>query len=202
MKNKIYIGLGIILFGVVTSYIAFSWSEPTSMPSDYDVPINTSNKPQDVAEGKPVVGNLDAEKLGGYTASDILNLIGGRATYQIVEGTTCPPGTILTSKYYEEKTCDGGFSYFCEQATDEEGNYIEGCEKVRRWWNFTIGGSWGVDSPSEIRHETSDADCEPAHTSSNEFYCERVTKDYWTQRYTCEDPPITHVLCLTISDPE
>ena len=72
MKNKIYIGLGIILFGVVTSYIAFSWTEPTLMPSDYAVPINTSHKEQSVDVNKPVIENLDADKLDGLHANEIM----------------------------------------------------------------------------------------------------------------------------------
>jgi hypothetical protein len=73
MKNKTFIFLSVILFGIIVSYIALGWQEPTgNMPIEYKAPINTSIETQDVAEGKPVVTNLDADKVDGYEASDLL----------------------------------------------------------------------------------------------------------------------------------
>ena len=66
MKNKTFIFLSVILFGIIVSYIALGWQEPTgNMPIEYKAPINTSIETQDVAEGKPVVTNLDADKVDG-----------------------------------------------------------------------------------------------------------------------------------------
>ena len=73
MKNKILILSSVLCLGIIISYVAFGWSEPTgSMPSEYKIPINTSIESQDVTEGKPVVANLDADKVDGYEASDLL----------------------------------------------------------------------------------------------------------------------------------
>jgi len=73
MKNKPFIFLSVILFGVIVSYIALGWQEPQgNMPTDYKAPINTSIEAQDVTEGKPVVANLDADKVDGYEASELL----------------------------------------------------------------------------------------------------------------------------------
>lgn len=73
MKNKILILSSVLCLGVVASYVAFGWSEPTgSMPGEYKIPINTSVESQDVAEGKPVIVNLDSDKVDGYNASDLL----------------------------------------------------------------------------------------------------------------------------------
>lgn len=73
MKNKILIFSSVFLFGIIISYIAFGWSEPTgSMPSSYKAPINTSIEIQDVDAGKPVITNLDADKVDGFHSSDLL----------------------------------------------------------------------------------------------------------------------------------
>lgn len=73
MKNKILIFSSVLLFGVIVSYIVFGWDEPTTpMPTDYRPPLNTSNNTQDVDVGKPVITNLDADKVDGYEASDLL----------------------------------------------------------------------------------------------------------------------------------
>ncbi len=119
MKNKIYIGLGIILFGVITSYVAFSWSEPTSMPSGYLVPINTSDRPQDVAQGKPVVGNLDVEMVGGYTSSDLLGLMGGGGTNMVI-----PIAATVTPE-----ACPTGWLDFGVLSITAGGHYTRYCYK-------------------------------------------------------------------------
>lgn len=73
MKNRILIFSSVFLFGIIVSYIAFGWSEPTgSMPSSYKAPINTSIEIQDVDAGKPVITNLDADKVDGFHSSDLL----------------------------------------------------------------------------------------------------------------------------------
>ncbi|MGI6341347.1 MAG: hypothetical protein ACOX0B_04060 [Minisyncoccales bacterium] len=73
MNNKPFIFLSVILFGIIVSYIALGWQEPQgNMPTDYKAPINTSIETQNVTEGKPVVANLDADKVDGYEASDLL----------------------------------------------------------------------------------------------------------------------------------
>ncbi|MDD4528228.1 MAG: hypothetical protein PHF25_09430 [Candidatus Margulisbacteria bacterium] len=73
MKNKILILSSVLCLGIVASYVAFGWSEPTgSMPSDYKTPLNTSIETQDVTAGKPVVVNLDSDQVDGYNASDLL----------------------------------------------------------------------------------------------------------------------------------
>lgn len=73
MKNKILILSSVLCLGVIISYVAFGWSEPTgSMPSEYKTPINTSIDSQDVSEGKPVIVNLNSDQVDGYNASDLL----------------------------------------------------------------------------------------------------------------------------------
>ena len=73
MKNKILIFSSVLFLGVVASYVAFGWSEPTgSMPGEYKIPINTSIESQDVAAGKPVIVNLNSDQVDGYNASDLL----------------------------------------------------------------------------------------------------------------------------------
>jgi hypothetical protein len=42
------------------------------MPTDYKIPLNTTVESQDVAEGKPVVKNLDSDTVDGYHAPDFL----------------------------------------------------------------------------------------------------------------------------------
>ena len=200
MRNKILIFSGVILFGVIVSYIAFGWSEPTgNMPSDYRVPLNTSANAQDVDPNKPVIGNLNVEKLGGYTASDLLGLIGGPASYEIVEGTACPTGTILISKYYAQKTCTDNYAY-CEQMKDANGNYVEGCQNVIRPYNVTIGPGWALDPSFKKTMIISWMSCSPAWaTNSGTFYCS--SSNYQQYQSTCQ-APITHVLCLTVTSPE
>jgi len=201
MRNKIFIFSAVILFGIIVSYVVFSWSEPTgNMPSSYKTPINTSIETQDVAAGKPVIGNLNVEKLGGYSVSDILALIGGNqpASYQIVEGTSCPTGTILTSKYYAKKTCTYDYAY-CEQMKDANGNYVEGCQTVIRPYNITVGPGWALDPSSKSAWIMSWMSCSPAWaTNSGTFYCS--SSNYQQYQATCQ-APITHVLCLTIDTP-
>lgn len=100
MRNKIRIFLGVLLFGVIVSYIVFGWSEPTgSMPSSYKAPINTSIETQDVDEGKPVITNLDSDKVDGYEASDLLASVGGSANMVVPIASSetpaaCPSGWV------------------------------------------------------------------------------------------------------------
>ena len=179
-----------ILFGIIVSYVVFSWSEPTgNMPSSYKTPINTSIETQDVAAGKPVIGNLNVEKLGGYSVSDILALIGGNqpASYQIVEGTSCPTGTILTSKYYAKKTCTYN-SRTCSTPNNS-------CAIQDQQHQISTGPSgWGTDPSKSTSYVTSISYCQREGNS-----CSWGSQTFGT--FTCQ-APITHVLCLTVDAPQ
>jgi len=101
MKNKILILSSVLCLGIVVSYVAFGWSEPVgSMPSEYKIPINTSIESQDVTEGKPVVVNLNSDKVDGYNASDLLGATTSSSSNMVVSiassGTPagCPMGWI------------------------------------------------------------------------------------------------------------
>lgn len=193
MKNKILILSSVILLGVVVSYIVFGWSEPTSsMPSDYKTPINTSIETQDVSEGKPVITNLNVDKLDGYEASDILALVGGSqdAAFEIVEGTSCPAGTILTSTYYGATTCSVAglqckpfYVYSTLQACNWEMAYF-GCTTQAGWFQDSPSCPFYVITTPCTMNATNDG-CISGNISNQTCY-----------------GTVTHVLCLTISDPE
>jgi hypothetical protein len=62
-----------MVFGVIISYGVFGWSEPSgTMPTDYKIPLNTTAESQDVAEGKPVVDNFNADEVDGYDAAELM----------------------------------------------------------------------------------------------------------------------------------
>ena len=160
MKNKILIFSGVILFGVIVSYIAFGWSEPTgNMPSDYKAPINTSIEAQDVTEGKPVVANLDADKVDGYEASELLaatTAASGTSTLNLVVAQfaknnptlgfpDCPAGFIPISRWFCEYQTQNVISAFY----DTYSNY-----RTRASLN-------GVDMPLEFKvpKNTQQASC-------------------------------------------
>ena len=194
MRNKIFIFSAVILFGIIVSYVVFSWSEPTgNMPTNYKPPLNTSANAQDVDPNKPVIGNLNVEKLGGYTASDLLGLIGGPASYEIVEGTACPTGTILTSKYYAQKTCSYSYSY----CTSEN----QTCVTKQASVDYSTGFGWALD-PSYVKRNVYSFICNGSAT----FHDDGTLNTCGTQTdaqysVTCQ-APITHVLCLTVTSPE
>jgi len=203
MKNKPFIFLSVILFGIIVSYVVFSWSEPTgNMPTNYKPPLNTSANAQDVDPNKPVIGNLNVEKLGGYTASDLLGLIGGPASYEIVEGTACPTGTILTSKYYGQNTCNHN-EMTCTQMKDANGNPLEGCKMGIRTITLTVGPGWALDPSFAKRTIIPELEyCRAAYTTnSGIFYCDQEPRYSGQYTATCQ-APVTHVLCLVINNPE
>jgi len=188
MKNKPFIFLSVILFGIIVSYVVFSWSEPTgNMPTNYKPPLNTSANAQDVDPNKPVIGNLNVEKLGGYTASDLLSLIGGPASYEIVEGTACPEGTILISKYYAQKTCTYN-SRTCSTPNNS-------CAIQDQQHQISTGPSgWGTDPSKSTSYVTSISYCQREGAG-----CNWGSQTFGT--FTCQ-APITHVLCLTVDAPQ
>jgi len=193
MKNKILILSSVLFFGIAISYIAFGWSEPTSsMPSQYSTPINTSVEAQDVSEGKPVVANLNADKLDGYEASDLLALVGGSqpAEFVVTEGTSCPAQTILIATYYGPKTCtwtdvkcsSSGVSpniecktTFTDSSCTTSAGWFQNvptCNMMKVWIPCSGGGGTSSCSGSgSVKNET----------------CSGV---------------VTYVLCLTIDAPE
>lgn len=193
MKNKPFIFLSVILFGIIVSYVVFSWSEPTgNMPTNYKPPLNTSADAQDVDPNKPVIGNLNVEKLGGYTASDLLGLIGGPASYEVVEGTTCPEGAILISKYYEQKTC----TYSHADCTYENNccrNLI-----VHRTFSSAASGWGSSSSDTQTKRHVADMSCSPSGACDQGCVGTRVGNG-WVE--TCESD-LTHVLCLTVDAPQ
>lgn len=204
MKNKPFIFLSVILFGIIVSYVVFSWSEPTgNMPTNYKPPLNTSANAQDVDPNKPVIGNLNVEKLGGYTASDLLGLIGGPASYEIVEGTTCPEGTILTSKYYAQKTCTEQ-EWHCYSRTNDAGNVI-GCNGRLEPTSWSTGSGWALDPSKVTRWIMWGGDCNfKTSCLSDGTNCRDSCSqdDYSHQGPVDCQAPITHVLCLTVDAPE
>lgn len=136
MRNKILIFSGVILFGVIVSYIAFGWSEPTgNMPSDYRVPLNTSANAQDVDEDKPVITNLDADQVDGYEASDLL-----AATIGSGDWFSRGDWTLLTSKVVAlNKTCSG-FSGNGQRSSFDAGIQIP--ENINEFaWCLRFGNS-------------------------------------------------------------
>ncbi len=81
-KNKILIMFLVAIFTIGISYSVFSWTEPTTMPSVYKAPLNTSPDKQDVDAGKGKIVNLNADLLDGYDSSDLLAQTG--------TGYSCP----------------------------------------------------------------------------------------------------------------
>lgn len=82
LKNKTFIILLVAIFTIGISYSAFSWSEPTgTMPSDYRIPINTSEENQDVDVDKAKVGNLNSDLLDGYDSSELLAAMNGGGSF-------------------------------------------------------------------------------------------------------------------------
>ncbi len=198
MRNKIFIFSAVILFGIIVSYVVFSWTEPTTMPSSYKIPINTSAEAQDVAAEKPVIGNLNVEKLGGYSVSDILALIGGNqpASYQIVAGTSCPAGTILASKYYAKKTCSA-HEWSCVIEGEGSGQY---CKNLIRQISFSTGSGWALDPSKVSRWVATSGTCNASWKSDGSLNgCVGTPTSSYTA--TCQ-APVTHVLCLTVDTPK
>ncbi|HOI60251.1 MAG TPA: hypothetical protein PKU93_02910 [Candidatus Pacearchaeota archaeon] len=131
MKNKLFIFSSVFLFGIIVSYIALGWSEPIgSMPSNYTSPINTSSQTQDVDENKSVIINLDADKVDGYHASDLLAASSGGSDWftrgnwtllgsyvKTVGSTTCNPtidlGIQIPASAKEVAWCLAGGSSGC-----------------------------------------------------------------------------------------
>lgn len=196
IKDKIFIMFAILLFGVVSSYMVFGWSEPSgTMPTNYKIPINTSIESQDVIEGKPVIVNLNADKLDGYDASDLL---GGSqdASFNIIEGTSCPSGSMAMSRYYEAKTCTGT-SYNCNSNPDGTN-----CRAVYSQPSCTSPSGWGLDN---ITCTFSNAiyscsmNCYTPPGSDVVCWCSGTLTNSWNTTCTSIN---THVLCMTINDPE
>ena len=93
MKNKILILSSVLCLGIIISYVAFGWSEPTgSMPSEYKIPINTSIESQDVTAGKPVIVNLNSDQVDGYNASDLLAATSSSSSCPDNYGNLCTNG--------------------------------------------------------------------------------------------------------------
>lgn len=193
MKNKILILSSVLFFGIAISYIAFGWSEPTSsMPSQYSTPINTSIEAQDVTGGKPVVANLNADKLDGYEASDLLALVGGSqpAEFVVTEGTSCSAGTILTSTYYRATECSVA-GILCKPIWYY--NNLQMCDWEMHYFGCTTQAGWFQDRPScNYFMWTSPCTMNATHDG-----CTPGTSG----NYTCYGE-VTNVLCLTIDDPE
>ncbi|MDD4661738.1 MAG: hypothetical protein PHG24_00445 [Candidatus Pacebacteria bacterium] len=193
MKNKILILSSVILLGIVISYIVFGWSEPAgSMPSDYKTPINTSIETQDVSEGKPVITNLNVDKLDGYEASDLLALLGGSqdAAFEIIEGTSCSAGTILTSTYYRATECSlAGIQ--CKPIWYY--NNLQMCDWEMAYFGCTTQAGWFQDRPSCSFYMWTT----PCTMNATNNGC--IPGTFVNQ--TCYGE-VTHVLCLTIASPE
>ena len=123
----------------------------------------------------------------GYVDDLLNNAGGGPASYEIVEGTACPEGTILISSYYEEKTCTYN-SRTCSTPNNS-------CAIQDQQHQISTGPSgWGTDPSKSTSYVTSISYCQREGAS-----CNWGSQTFGT--FTCQ-APITHVLCLTVDAPQ
>lgn len=192
MKNKLLILSSVLCLGIVISYVAFGWSEPiTTMPSEYKIPINTSIQTQDVAEGKPVVANLNSDKLDGYEASDLLALVGGSqpASFEIIEGTACPAGKVPIATYYGVTECSlAGIQ--CKPIYHY--NNLQMCDWEMAYFGCTTQAGWFQDRPFCTFYMWTT----PCTMNATNNGC--ISGNFSNQ--TCYGN-VSHVLCLSVDDP-
>lgn len=126
MKNKLLLLSGVIVFGVAVSYASFGWSEPTgNMPTTYTPPLNTSATAQDVAAGKPVVANFNADKVDGFHASDLLAASSSGASCPNNYGNLCKEGGGLEFVYNGKTLHIDAYPRAAGGVNNEEWAYVQ-----------------------------------------------------------------------------
>ncbi len=225
-KKTLIFSLSTILFFAL-SFVVYSFTEPTTMPSSYNPPINTSSTTQtktgeigaslfrdadnstyyinpsgnsvlsgDITTSGNIITAYPTEVghvvTKGYV-DDLFNNAGsGPASYEVVEGTTCPEGAILISKYYEQKTC----TYSHADCT-----YENNCCRnpiVHRTFSSAASGWGSSSSDTQTKRHVADMSCSPSGACDQGCVGTRVGNG-WVE--TCESD-LTHVLCLTVDAPQ
>ncbi len=115
-----------------------------------------------------------------YVDEQIAQIEASGGVFTIVEGTTCPDGQIVASRYYPETKC-GYASFYCTSP---------GCVRMIEFGDIIVGPGWSIN-PKKSVYVYNSLKCEKSGSGCNYV-------DVQASWATCTAPN-THVLC---TDPE
>ncbi len=100
-QKTLIFSLSAMLF-IALAFIVYSWTEPTSMPSSYNVPLNTSPEHQIKPARLYVEAIYDYDDDRYYVNPSYESAFSGKITIQDTTQESDSPNTVATKSYVDE----------------------------------------------------------------------------------------------------
>ena len=101
-QKTLILSLSAMLF-IALAFIVYSWTEPTSMPSSYNVPLNTSPEHQIKPARLYVEAIYDYDDDRYYVNPSYESAFSGKITIQDTTQESDSPNTVATKSYVDEQ---------------------------------------------------------------------------------------------------